>query len=76
MWFKEGRVGGADFRVWGNALAAKCNPKVPTLLWLDNGPIHTAKATLALFPEWATKGLHICRRIPLNSIASKSCGER
>jgi transposase len=27
--------------------------------WLDNGPIHTAKATQALFPEWACKGLHI-----------------
>jgi transposase len=26
---------------------------------LDNGPIHTAKATLALFPEWAPKGLHM-----------------
>jgi transposase len=29
------------------------------MLWLDNGPIHKAKATLALFPEWAAKGLHI-----------------
>lgn len=37
MWFKQGRVGGADFRAWGNALAAKCNPSVPTHLWLDNG---------------------------------------
>ena len=78
MWFKEGRVGGADFRSWGSALAAKCNPLVSTHLWLDNGPIHTAKATRALFPQWASKGLHIhfCLRIPLNSIASKFCGER
>jgi transposase len=59
MWFKEGRVDGADFRAWGNALAARCNPSVPTHLWLDNGPIHTAKTTQALFPEWAAKGLHI-----------------
>ena len=46
-------------QAWGNALAAKCNPSVPTHLWLDNGPIHKAKATLALFPEWVAKGLHI-----------------
>ncbi|MDD2713089.1 MAG: transposase [Simplicispira sp.] len=37
MWFKEGRVGGADFRAWGSALAAKCNPLVSTHLCLDNG---------------------------------------
>lgn len=59
VWFKEGRVGGADFRTWGNALAVKCNPSIPTHLWLDNGPIHTAQATQALFPDWAAKGLHI-----------------
>ena len=59
MWFKEGRVNGADFRAWAKALAAKCDPNVPTHLWLDNGPIHTAKATQALFTDWATKGLHI-----------------
>ncbi len=59
MWFKQGRVGGADFRAWGKALAAKCDPAIATHLWLDNGPIHTAKATQALFPEWAARGLII-----------------
>ena len=52
-------MGGADFRAWGKALAAKCEPATPTHLWLDNGPIHTAKATQALFPELAAKGLLI-----------------
>ena len=52
-------MGGADFRAWGQALAAKCDPLVPTHLWLDNGPIHTAKATMALFPQWACRGLVI-----------------
>ena len=59
MWFKAGRVGSADFRAWGQALAAKCDPLVPTHLWLDNDPTLTAQATQALFPEWVSRGLII-----------------
>jgi transposase len=57
--FKEGKVGGVDFRAWGQALAAKCDRACPSHLWLDNGPIHKAKATLALLPAWKAKGLII-----------------
>jgi hypothetical protein len=32
MWFKEGRVGRADFRAWGQALVRKCDPSIPTHL--------------------------------------------
>jgi hypothetical protein len=33
-------------------MARKCDPSVPTYLWLDNDPTHTVKAAQALFPDW------------------------
>lgn len=59
VWFFEGRVGGLEFRRWASAFADTCTPDMPTHLWLDNGPVHTAAATKECFSRWESKGLFI-----------------
>jgi putative transposase len=59
VWFFEGRVRGVEFRRWAASFAASCDPARPTHLWLDNGPVHTSKATRACFEGWLQRGLMI-----------------
>jgi hypothetical protein len=57
--FVEGKVGGAEWRRWLSKLAKTCSPEVPTHLWLDNGPIHKSKLSLAAIEAAKDSGLLI-----------------